>query len=198
MTLTFRYSTALAALVLAACAGGNTALRSPTLDHIATLQLPDGHDAVLVREYDDEVKLGDGREQRMHVAYLWDYTAAVARERQTAPDGSLISDRLLPALTLNATAAELAYAVALLRQDAAINARFTDDSDIYGGFSQREPGDAHCDLGSRCIHVIVSRDSGRYKVAHAIVDLQRGRVVDPDYDPELGGIAEVNQKAARQ
>jgi len=198
MTLTFRYSTALAALVLAACAGGNTALRSPTLDHIATLQLPDGHDAVLVREYDDEVKLGDGREQRMHVAYLWDYTAAVARERQTAPDGSLLSDRTLPALTLNATAAELAYAVALLRQDAAINARFTDDSDIYGGFSQREPGDAHCDLGSRCIHVIVSRDSGRYKVAHAIVDLQRGRVVDPDYDPELGGIAEVNQKAARQ
>jgi len=194
----FRNSPTLCALALAACAGSGATLRSPTLDHVATLQLPDGHDAVLVREYDDEVKLGDGREQRMHVAYLWDYTAAVARERQTAPDGRLLSDRALPALTLNATDAELAYAVALLREDAAINARFTEDTDIYGGFSQREPGDPHCDLGSRCIHVIVSRDSGRYKVAHAIVDLQRGRVVDPDYDPELGGIAESMQKAARQ
>ncbi|MBK6725787.1 MAG: hypothetical protein IPG63_00775 [Xanthomonadales bacterium] len=198
MTSTLRCFTALCALALAACAGSNASLRSPTLDHVATLQLPDGHDAVLVREYDDEVKLGDGREQRMRVTYLWDYTAAVARERQTAPDGSLISDRLLPALTLNATDAELAYAVALLRQDAAIDARFTDDTDVYGGFSQREPGDQHCDLGSRCIHVIVSRENGRYKVAHAIVDLQRGRVVDPDYDPELGGIAESMQKAARQ
>lgn len=198
MTPKLRISSALGTLVLAACAGNGAALRSPTLDHVATVQLPDGHDAVLVREYDDEVKLGDGREQRMHVAYLWDYTAAVARERQTAPDGSLLSDRTLPALTLNATDAELAYAIALLREDAAINARFTADTDIYGGFSQREPGDAHCDLGSRCIHVIVSRDSGRYKVAHAIVDLQRGRVVDPDYDPELGGIAEPNHKAARQ
>lgn len=182
--------------VLTGCAGTREAERSPTLAHVPTQILADGHVAVLVREYDDEVKLGGGREQRMHVRYLWDYTAAGAREIQTAPDGSLLLDAIRPALTLNATEAELAYAVALLREDATIAARFTADSDIYGGFSFREPGHAHCDIGSRCIHVIVSRDQGRYKVAHAIVDLQTARVIDPDYDPELGGLAETPQKAA--
>ena len=182
--------------LLAACAGSRETERSPTLAHVPTQTLSDGHIAVLVREYDDEVKLGGGREQRMHVRYLWDYSAAVAREIQTAPDGALLSDTTKPALTLNATDAELAYAVALLREDEAVNARFTADSDIYGGFSFREPGHKDCDLGSRCIHVIVSRDGGRYKVAHALVDLQRARVVDADYDPELGGVLETPLKAA--
>lgn len=182
-------------VVLAACAGTREVARSPTLAQVPTVTLPDGHVAVLVREYDDEVKLGNGLEQRMHVRYLWDYSAAAAREIKTAPDGALLADALKPGLTLNATAAELAYAVALLREDAAIDARFTADSDIYGGFSFREPGHDHCDIGSRCIHVIVSRDGGRYKVAHAIVDLQRARVIDPDYDPELGGVAESPLKA---
>jgi hypothetical protein len=186
------------ALLLAACAGQRVAEPSPTLAHVPAQTLPDGHVAVLVREYEDAVKLGDGREQRMHVRYLWDYSAGLAREIQTAPDGRLLSDRTLPALTLNATEAELAYAVALLRRDQAIDARFTADSDIYGGFSYREPGHEHCDAGSRCIHVIVSRDGGRYKVAHAIVDLQTARVIDPDYDPELGGVAETPTKAANR
>jgi len=184
--------------LLAACAGSRDSARSPTPDHVPTQTLADGHVAVLVREFDDEVKLGGGREQRMHVRYLWDYTAACAREVQTAPDGALLSDRLQPGLTLNATEAELAYAVALLREEASINARFTGDSDIYGGFSYREPGHAECDVGSRCIHVIVSRDQGRYKVAHAIVDLQRAHVVDANYDPDLGGIAESNKEAVKQ
>jgi hypothetical protein len=165
--------------LLVACAGTREAERSPTLAHVPTQTLPDGHVAVLVREYDDEVKLDGGREQRMHVRYLWDYTAAVAREIQTAPDGTLLS-----------------YAVALLRADKAIDARFTADSDIYGGFSFREPGHEACDVASRCIHVIVSRDGGRYKVAHAIVDLQTARVIDPNYDPALGGVLETPLKAA--
>ena len=183
-------------LLVTACAGTREAERSPTLAHVTTQSLPDGHVAVLVREYDDEVKLGDGREQRMHVRYLWDYTAAVAREIQTAPDGRLLSDRVLPALTLNATDAELAFAVTLLREDKTIDARFTADSDIYGGFSFRKPGHARCSTGSRCIHVIVSRDGGNYKVAHAIVDLQTAQVIDPNYDPDLGGVAETTLKAA--
>ena len=79
-------------VLLAACAGTREAERSPTLAHVPTQTLPDGHVAVLVREYDDEVKLDGGREQRMHVRYLWDYTAAMAREIQTTPDGALLSD----------------------------------------------------------------------------------------------------------
>lgn len=184
--------------LLVACAGTREGERSPTLAHVPTQTLPDGHVAVLVREYDDDVKLDGGREQRMHVRYLWDYTAAMAREIQTTPDGALLSDTTKPALTLNATDAELAYAVALLREDRTIDARFTADSDIYGGFSFREPGHEACDKASRCIHVIVSRDSGRYKVAHAIVDLQTARVIDPDYDPDLGGVLETPLKAANQ
>lgn len=185
-------------ILLAACAATRMAAPSPTLAHVPTQTLPDGHVAVLVREYDDEVKLGGGREQRMHVRYLWDYSAAVAREIQVAADGTVLSDTVKPALTLNATEAELAYAVALLREDPAVDARFTADSEIYGGFSFREPGHEHCDTGSRCIHVIVSRDGGRYKVAHAIVDLQQARVIDPDYDPELGGVAETPLKASNR
>ena len=179
-----------ASALLAACASAPTVRPSATMDHVPHLTLPDGHIAVLVRGYEDEVKLGGGREQRRRVEYLWDYTDAVARERQTTLDGTPISDRILPALTLNATEAELAYAVKLLRADPAIDARFTADSDIYGGFSFRETGHASCDLHSRCIHVIVSRDEGNFKVAHAIVDLQTARVIEPEYDPALGGIAE--------
>lgn len=186
----------LAALV--SCAHMSAADDAATVAHVPTVTLADGHVAVLVREYDDEIKLGDGREQRLHVAYFWDYTAATARERHTAVDGTTLKDELIPALTLNATEAELAYAVALLRQDPAIDARFTADSDIYGGFSYREPGHADCDVGTRCIHVIVSRDQGRYKVVHALVDLQHARVVDDNYDPELGGIAESPSKAGKR
>lgn len=185
-------------LLLAACATQRASDVSPTLAHIPTHTLPDGHVAVLVRDYEDEVKLGDGREQRLRVRYLWDYSAAVAREIQTAPDGSVLSDTLKPGLTLNATDAELDYAVALLREDREVDARFTKDSDIYGGFSFREPGHPSCDLHSRCIHVIVSRDGGRYKVAHAIVDLQSARVIEANYDPELGGVLETPLKALNQ
>ena len=96
------------------------------------------------------------------------------------------------------SAATGAPTVALLRADKAIDARFTADSDIYGGFSFREPGHEACDKASRCIHVIVSRDGGRYKVAHAIVDLQTARVIDPNYDPDLGGVLETPLKAANQ
>jgi hypothetical protein len=185
--------TLLAAAALAACAHAPS--RSPTLAHVPVLQLADGHEAVLVREYDDEIKLGGGREQRVHVRYLWDYSAASAREIHTDLEGALLRDDLQPALTLNATAEELAHAVRLVRADRAIDARFTADTDIYGGFSFREPGHRDCDLGSRCIHVIASRDHGQYKVVHAIVDLQTARVIDPDYDPTLGGIAEPLSKA---
>ena len=51
------------ALLLVACAGQRVSEPSPTLAHVPAQTLPDGHVAVLVREYEDEVKLGDGREQ---------------------------------------------------------------------------------------------------------------------------------------
>lgn len=68
--------------------------------------------------------------------------------------------------------------------------RATPDLQFDDGFSYREPGDPACDLHSRCIHVVASRDAGAHITIHAIVDLMQGRVVNPDYDPRTTGIAD--------
>ena len=191
-------STFLAIAMLAACATAPPTRLGSTIDHVPTMTLPDGHVAVLVRSFEDEVKLPDGTEERRRVEYLWDYSAGIARERHLTMAGAVLSDETLPFVTMHAIEAELDFAVTLLRANPEIDARFTADTDIYGGFAFREPGHAICDAGSRCIHVIVSRDQGRFKVAHAIVDLQTARVVDDDYDPDLGGIAEFKKESKQK
>lgn len=178
---------ALAVAVLSGCATvPPPPQRSPTLAHVPVVVLPDGHEAVLVRSHGDEWKLADGT-RRVSVEYLWDYTAAVARVRIVGADQVVFEDEPRPGLTLNATDEEMAWAYEIARGDPQIAARLTPDVVYYGGFSYREPGHADCNRGSRCIHVIASRDGGRRKVFHALVDLQTARVVDPDYDPALGG-----------
>lgn len=180
------------AAALSACASVPVAPgRSPSLAHLPVVQLPDGHEAVLVREYGDEQKR-DGTEVRVRVEYLWDYTAGAARVRTLDLDGKVVEDRTQPGLTLNATPEELEYAFELTRAEPALAAKARGVADVnwYGGFSFREPGHAGCDVGSRCVHVIASRDAGRHKVLHALVDLQRGKVVVADYDPSMGGIAD--------
>jgi hypothetical protein len=162
---------------------------SPTLAQVPVIDLPDGHKAVLVRSHEDEWKV-DGRDVRVTVQYLWDYTARSARVRTLAADDGVLTDEPRPGLTLNATDEEMAWAYELARSVPAIAAKVTADTDYYGGFSYRHPGDPGCDLGSRCVHVIASRDGGRFKVFHAIVDLQAAQVVHPDYDPAMGGLDE--------
>lgn len=178
----------IAGAMIAGCASTPDAPRSSaTLGHVPVVRLPDGHEAVLVRSHPDEWKL-DGRDVRVTVQYLWDYTLASARVRAVGADASVISDEIREGLTLNATDEEMAWAYELARSEPAIAARITPDTTYYGGFSFRDPDEARCYAGSRCVHVIASRDDGRYKVFHAIVDLQTSRVVDPEYDPELGGL----------
>jgi hypothetical protein len=53
-----------------------------------------------------------------------------------------------------------------------------------GGFVMRKPGDRYCDRGTRCIYAILAEDEGFRPLRRAIVDLQRDRVVYPDFDAE--------------
>lgn len=53
-----------------------------------------------------------------------------------------------------------------------------------GGFVMRKPGDRYCDRGTRCIYAILAEDGGFRPLRRAIVDLQRDRVVYPDFDAE--------------
>ena len=177
-----------AAVAISACAtlqhdGG----RSPTLAHVPFVKLPDGHEAVLVRSFGDEQKTPVG-DRRVQVEYLWDYTDAVARRRTLDSAGAVIEDQTEPARTLSATKSELDWAIMLIKANREVAVKLVPDVVYYGGFSFRESGHPECDLRSRCIHVIGSRDGGRRKVFHALVDLQTSRVVAPDYDPALGGL----------
>ncbi len=175
------------AIALSACASvPQGPERSPTLAHVPFVELPDGHEAVLVRSFGDEQKTPDG-DLRVQVEYLWDYTGAVARKRTLDGDGAVVGDESQPGLTLNATQPELDWAINIVKADRELSVKLVPDTVYYGGFSFREPGHPDCDLRSRCIHVIGSKDGGRRKVFHALVDLQTSRVVAPDYDPALGG-----------
>ena len=100
------FSVLAASLMCASCATTPRTSHSPTIDHVTTMTLPDGHVAVLVRSYDEDVKLKQGGEQQRHVEYLWDYTAGIARERHLTPAGIVLSDVSLPAVTMHANEAE--------------------------------------------------------------------------------------------
>ena len=49
-------------------------------------------------------------------------------------------------------------------------------------WNMRKPGDRYCDRGTRCIYAILAEDGGFTPIQRAIVDLQRDRVVYPDFD----------------
>lgn len=170
---------ALATLLLAGCQSGPTAVaradatRDPRVSGV-----------VVVRSYDDEFKI-DGGDVRVHVEYAWDYDRAIAIERITDPAGKLISLTDQPELTLNLTDAEKAYALELASKDPELKAQIESSDYLYGGFSYREASDPDCYLGSRCVHVVASArgpaGDGWRKLVHAIVDVQTGRVIHPNF-----------------
>lgn len=134
---------------------------------------------VVVRSYDDVFKL-DGRDVPVHVEYAWDYGRAIAIQRITDAQGRVsVHDQV--GMTLNLTEDEKAYAFDLARADPQIGPQILAADHVYGGFSYREPGDAACDTGSRCVHVVASAGDGWRKLVHAIVDLQTGTVVHPHF-----------------
>lgn len=177
---------AFCAVALCGCAHEATIapVRPAVLERLEHERTADGRELVLIREYYDDVKLPEG-EERWRVQYLWDYANGIAVQRIFGSNGSVRSLEAKPALTLNATEAELAFAVEQVKSHALIAPRLTSDAQYYGGFSFREPGVAACNMRSRCVHVFAVREEGRVRLVHAIVDLMTARVVIPDYDHDL-------------
>lgn len=138
---------------------------------------------VIVRSYGDEFKI-DGRDVKVTVEYGWDYNRSTAIERISTPEGVLISANEQPDLTLNLTDAEREYAFELAGKHPQLANQFKRAGHVYGGFSYREADDPACFRGSRCVHVVMSTTDGYRKLAHAIVDLQKGVVVHPNYEPD--------------
>ncbi len=177
---------AFAALVLSGCTTQQVtqAPRAAVLERLKHERTVDGRDLVLIREYFDEVKLPQG-EERWRVQYLWDYANGVAVQRIFGADGKLRLLENRPALTLNATEAELAFAIEVVKRDPHIAPQLTADATYYGGFSFRDPAVSACNMRSRCVHVFAVRDAGRIRLVHSIVDLMTARVVIRDYDHDL-------------
>lgn len=192
---TMRQALLACAVALAGCAQHGVRVESPTLVRAGLVyeRTADGRELLLIREYYDDVKLPGG-EERWRVQYLWDYANGVAVQRIFNNDGSLQSLEPKPALTLNATEAELAFAIELVKHDVRIAPHLTADATYYGGFSFREPDVEACNMRSRCVHVFAVRDEGQVRLVHAIVDLMTARVVIPDYDHDLKSAADAATK----
>lgn len=161
---------------------------SNTETSAATVARPKGY--VLVREYVDSIKTDHGDEYR-RVQYGWDYDQGAAVQRISSMDDKLISALIEPNLTLATTAKELEYAFALVRQHPELSKIANrKDANIYGGFALKtdpnevssSPANVACGAKSRCIHVIISGGlDGEASLAHAIVNLASGHVVDAHY-----------------
>ncbi len=161
-----------ALLLLTACAA-----TPPMADTDREVRIPTGY--VMVRSYVDRFSFPTGDELR-RIEYGWDYDRGEAEQRIYSLDDKLLERVPQPALTLELTDAELERALALVRrhpQLAAIAA--APDIELHGGFSLREPGSL-CDRGSRCVHVMGAGPEGGARL-HAIVDLAKDRVIDPEY-----------------
>ena len=165
---------------------------------VATIARPSGY--VLVREYVDSVKTDHGDEYQK-VQYGWDYALGVAVQRISSMDGKLIREQAEPDLTLETTSNELEYAFELVRKHPALSdIAKRSDARIYGGFSLKTdprdvsetPANAACGAKSRCIHVIISGGlTGEKSLAHAIVNLASGLVVDANYRGEDAIVSKV-------
>jgi hypothetical protein len=137
-----------------------------------------------VRSYADRVKVG-GQIVSRTVEYGFDYERRTTVRRTSDEQGSRVVEELLPTVTLRANDAESARMIELVRTHPQLGELMRrDDLHVHaGGFVVREPGDPYCDVGSRCLRVIVSSGDGSIPVIHAVVDLVSDRVVYPEYSP---------------
>lgn len=159
-----------ALLLLSACS-------TPPRGAPAAATPPTGY--VAVRSYVDRYTLPTGDELR-RIEYGWDYDRGEAEQRIYALDGTLLERLPQPGLTLELTDAELARALELVRRHPKLaTIAAAPDIELHGGFSLREPGSL-CDRGSRCVHVMGAGPEGGARL-HAIVDMAKDRVIDPEY-----------------
>lgn len=128
----------------------------------------------------------EGREIRREIELAWDYDRGTAIKRTYDLSGKLLSTEGLPGAEMRLTPLEDERVKALVSGYPTLREIVKQPGVVIwaGGFVLRKPGDRWCDAGTRCIHAIMSDDNGVTAVAHAIVDLQRDRVVYPEYDME--------------
>ena len=165
-------------LLLSACAG-RTGVR-------------EGDHAGRIRGYVESSRVTDfcpganrPADERCVVTRGWDYDKGVTVVRTYDPSGQLIDTRNPPGADLSLTPPEQARVEALVRADPRTAPIVNRPGVMFwsGGFVMREPGDAFCDRGSRCIRAIAADDGGNNVVLHSVVDLMSDRVVYPNYAP---------------
>lgn len=140
---------------------------------------------VINRRYGDFFMV-DHKEVRREIELAWDYDRGTAIRRTYDLDGKLLQTEDVPGGEMRLTDVENDRVKALVSGYPTLKEIVQRPGVVIwaGGFVWRKPGDRYCDLGTRCIHAILSNDNGVTAVAHAIVDLQRDRVVYPEYDME--------------
>jgi hypothetical protein len=140
------------------------------------------------RRYADVARI-DGKDVRRTVEYGFDYGRHGTVRRDYDENDRLIGDELQPNVTLRANAAEEARLVELVRTHPQLASAMAEPGLIVhaGGFVLQEPGHPHCDAGSRCIRVVVSKGDGSIRHVYALVDLVSDRVIEPFHVPSQPG-----------
>jgi hypothetical protein len=183
--------TLLAALAatLAACAttaphGPRPAAAAPELVPSDVVESGRMQGIVINRRYRDFFNI-DGKEVHRDIELAWDYGRGTAIRRTYDLSGALLQTEDLPGAEMRLTPVEDERVKALVRGYPTLNTVANDPGVVIwaGGFVMRIPGDRYCDRGTRCIYATLSRDGGFTPIVRAIVDLQRDRVVYPDFDP---------------
>lgn len=175
-----------AAIALTGCAS-NLQTRADTAPELVASDVPESgrmHGIVVNRRYGDFFMV-DGKEVRREIELAWDYDRGTAVQRTYDTSGKLLQTEDLREAQMRLTPAEDERLHALVLGHPALK-DVVNNPDVViwgGGFLLREAGDRWCDFGSRCVHAIMSTGPGlTVPVAHAIVDLQRDRVVYPFYN----------------
>lgn len=139
---------------------------------------------VINRRYGDFFMI-DGKEVHREIELAWDYARGTAIRRTYDLSGELLKTEDLPGAEMRLTPVEDERLKDLVRGYPTLKGVANEPGVVIwaGGFVMRIPGDRYCDTGTRCIYATLSRDGGFTPIVRAIVDLQRDRVVYPDFDP---------------
>ncbi|RYD15071.1 MAG: hypothetical protein EOP90_10900 [Lysobacteraceae bacterium] len=139
---------------------------------------------VINRRYGDFFMI-DGKEVHREIELAWDYERGTAIRRTYDLSGALLTTEDLPGAEMRLTPLEDERVKDLVRGYPTLEGVASEPGVVIwaGGFVMRIPGDRYCDKGTRCIYATLSTDGGFTPIVRAIVDLQRDRVVYPDFDP---------------
>ena len=140
---------------------------------------------VVNRSYEDFF-VHDGVETRRRIELAWDYDRGTAIRRTYDLKGELLQTEDIPGAEMRLTPLEDDRVKALVNGYPILGEIARQPGVVIwaGGFVMRKPGDRYCDRGTRCIYAILAEDGGFRPLRRAIVDLQRDRVVYPDFDAE--------------